>query len=132
MGGGNVRVDATQLRPPDRLFPVAARRGGRDRAADLDISRPRIAPTSLSRILKDHPHMAESRVESYRMWGEHVWLIMDCRDRRAARGIAHSGGLIRSRGGGSGTRDIAVAGGVDQLESGGFCEVARHRRGAEG
>src|SRR5712692_8758111 len=47
MGGGNVRVDATQLRPPDRLFPVAARRGGRDRAADLDISRPRIAPTSL-------------------------------------------------------------------------------------
>src|SRR6266849_8086773 len=93
----------------------------------------RIASTvALSRILKDHPHMAESRVESYRMWGEHVWSIMDCRDRRAARGIARSGGLIRSRGVGSGTRDIAVAGGVDQLESGGFCEVARHRRGAEG
>src|SRR5216683_1802864 len=68
----------------------------------------------LSRILKDHPHMGESRVESYRMWGEHVWSIMDCRDRRAARGIARSGGLIRSRGGGSGTSDIAVAGGVDQ------------------
>ncbi len=43
--------------------------------------------------------MAEARVESYRMWGEHVWSIMDCRDRRAARGIARSGGL---------------AGGVDQ------------------
>ena len=58
--------------------------------------------------------MAESRVESYRMWGEHVGSIMDSRDRRAARGIARSGGFMRSRGGGSGTCDIAVAGGVEQ------------------
>jgi hypothetical protein len=25
----------------------------------------------------DHPHMAESWVESYRMWGEHVGSVMD-------------------------------------------------------
>jgi len=34
----------------------------------------------------NHPHMAECAVESYRMWGEHVGSIMDCRERRAARG----------------------------------------------
>src|SRR5712691_6214692 len=68
----------------------------------------------LSRILMNHPHMAECAVESYRMWGEHVGSIMDCRERRAARGIARSGGFIRSRGSGSGTCRLAVAGGMDQ------------------
>ncbi len=62
----------------------------------------------------DRPHMAESPVESYRMWGERVRSVMDRRDRRARRGIARSGGFIRSRGGGSGTRHLTVAGRVDE------------------
>ena len=61
-----------------------------------------------------HPHMAESRRESYRMWGDHVGPLMDRSDGRAARGIARSGGIIRSGGSGSGTCHPAVARRLDQ------------------
>ena len=82
----------------------------------------------LSRILMDHPHMGDSRVGSYRMWGEHVGSVMDCSDRRAARGLARSGGLIRSRGSGSGTCHLAVAGRLDQRSDRlGILRAARQR-----
>src|SRR6202022_4079212 len=93
-----------------------------------DVNSLQWAAEYLSRILKVHPHMAECRVESYRMWGEHVGSVMDCRERRAARGIARSGGFIRSRGRGAGAAHPAVAGRLDQRsDCFGILRAARQR-----
>ena len=50
----------------------------------------------LSRILKAHPHMAESWVESYRMWGEHVVPLMDRSDDRVGAVDHNVAGLAES------------------------------------
>src|ERR1700694_3781366 len=68
----------------------------------------------LSKILTVHPHVAESRRGSYRMWGEHGGSVLDRSDGGAARGVARSGGIIRSGGSRSRSGDAAVVGRLDE------------------
>ena len=82
----------------------------------------------LSKILTARPHMAESRRESYRMWGKHGGPVLDRSDGRAARDIAGSGGVIRPGGSRSGACDPAVAGWLDErADRGGVLRAAGQR-----
>ncbi len=62
------------------------------------------------------------------MWGDDGGSIVDCSDVGAARGVARSGGIIRSGGGRSRSGDAAVAGRLDQRsDCGGVLRAAGQR-----